>query len=154
MTIRKENNEGNKKPIHDQFNFQADAIGSLGIPEDQIPDGMDYLWVVESVNDKHDHAPIVKAMRKGWTAVPPDRHPNMVPWIGLGGAYKDMDRTAIRIGGLILMERPKNLGVQERRAEHERYNHTIKQAHELNKGFNDDNFQMRSFINDDGHESY
>lgn len=153
MTTHRENNARPKKPIHDQFNFQPEHLGSLGIPPEEIPDGMDYLWVVESVNDKPDHSHVVKAMRKGWISVPSDRHPELTPWIGLGGAYKDMDRSAIRIGGLILMERAKQLGIEERRRANEKYNQEVRQAKELNQGL-DDPYHMRTFINEESRDVY
>jgi|NOAtaT_7_FD_contig_71_2488720_length_6197_multi_3_in_0_out_0_5 hypothetical protein len=154
MTVRREKLMSPEKAIHEQFNFQADHMGSLGIPPEQIPDGTDYLWVVESVNDKPDHRPLALALRKGWKAVPPDRHPELTPGINLGGAYKDMDRSAIRVGGLILMERSKDLGYQERRQQNEYTNQVLKQAKWANDGMADPMVPWRTFIDEEKREVY
>lgn len=74
-----------------------------------IPDGWSYEWKVKSVLGKEDPAQEVEYARKGWEAVPADRHPEMMP--------KDARGRAIERDGMILMERPAEITAEARQIE-------------------------------------
>lgn len=75
------------------------------------PPGWDYQWKLKSVMGQDDIDRIRQNELNGWTPVPLDRHPEMMPrgWVG----------NVIEVGGLVLMERPK-LFTDEARAEEKR----------------------------------
>lgn len=73
----------------------------------EIPDGMVYQWLRESTLDVPDNSRIVECRRKGWSAVPPERHPDRV-FEGFLGRQSHM-KGYIHHKGLILFERPKEL---------------------------------------------
>jgi hypothetical protein len=64
------------------------------------PYGWHYEWRVDTVLNLRDPAKLVALRKRGWTAVPLDRHPHMMPSDWTGGNY-------ITRGGMILMEIPK-----------------------------------------------
>ena len=65
-----------------------------------VPHGWHYEWRVDTVLNLRDPAKLVALRKRGWTAVPLDRHPHMMPSDWTGGNY-------ITRGGMILMEIPK-----------------------------------------------
>lgn len=75
----------------------------LYVPKSQIPDGMEYAWVRESTLNEPDPDNMTDRMIRGWTPVPADRHPKMVP-PPLPG-YEGVTVSVIRRGGLILCEK-------------------------------------------------
>lgn len=83
------------------------------IPPEQIPDGVEYYWVRDSVFGEPDEHRIIEMQRKGWTFVPASRHPDRadaaVPW-----RPKTDKSNFIFEGGLVLCERPKEYGRIER----------------------------------------
>jgi hypothetical protein len=86
----------------------AEIMGHLGeiesgvdkfyIPTGEVPDGWDYNWKRKTIYNQEDPAYQVTLARGGWTAVPSNRHPGMMPsgWKG----------QTIERDGMILMERP------------------------------------------------
>ena len=95
----------------------------LYFPSDEIPQDMDYRWIREEFHGTPDMARVTVMTRKGWTPVPASRHPNFLSdctWTG--AAHKE---DIIRVQGLILCERPKELGLIE--------NKTLKSINEINK---------------------
>jgi hypothetical protein len=89
-------------------------VDPLYIDPEKIPGGFEYRWIRESTYDQPDTSRIVEMKRKGWTPVPAERHPEMVPEDFLG-------RTTHLKGfifhkGLILFERPKEVGALEQKA--------------------------------------
>jgi len=70
-----------------------------------IPDGMTYEWKRQSVYGQEDEDNMVNVQEYGqWTNVPADR-----PGHGRLGQKKYRERGEIGKGGLVLMERPKEL---------------------------------------------
>jgi len=65
----------------------------------KIPDGWSYEWKRRSVYGMEDPAYMVQLARTGWTEVPANRHPEMMP---KAGSFVTIERK-----GQILMERPK-----------------------------------------------
>lgn len=65
------------------------------IPPHYQPDGWKYLWRRTSVYGKEDPQYQVKLAQTGWTAVPADRHPDMMP--STGGPYETIDRDGMRL---------------------------------------------------------
>jgi len=100
------------KPVSSaRVNYDAlpdDDDDRLKIPRDQIPDGMDYQWVTDSVLGQPMPQRRNRFMRRGWRPVPASRHPDMMPE-GFQGE--------INIEGLVLMERPMELTIEARRRE-------------------------------------
>lgn len=95
----------------------------LYFPKEEIPEQMDYRWIREEVQGSPDRARITVMTRKGWTPVPASRHPNFLSdrtWNGT--LYKE---DVIRVQGLILCERPKELGKIE--------DQTLKARNQLNR---------------------
>lgn len=83
-------------------------VGSLDIPQEIIPPGVVYKWVLHSVYKSGD-VPIsnklANATKAGWDPVPYSRHPEIV-------TFDPMNRDShlrefIYRDGLILCERPK-----------------------------------------------
>jgi hypothetical protein len=97
----------------------------LHIPREIIPDDVDYFWVRESILGEPDTNRMVEMKRKGWTPVPADRHPDMVfdDFFGRLTHVKGF----IFQKGLILCERPKYLGQEERKRIEQR-NYQIMQS--------------------------
>lgn len=87
----------------------------LYIPPEIIPPGWEYYWVRESIRGVIDEGRIVEMKRKGWTPVPADRHPEMAfdDYLARGTSHLN---GFIYHKGLILFERPKEIGDEERRA--------------------------------------
>lgn len=75
----------------------------------RAPDGWTYEWKTRTVLGAEDPAAMVALARKGWEAVPSNRHPEMMP---LG--YKD---ASIERKGMVLMERPTELVDEARNIE-------------------------------------
>lgn len=76
------------------------------VDPDSIPDGWTYEWKRHSTHGKEDPAYHVQLLRAGWSAVPADRHPEMMPD---RGSYNTILRE-----GMILMECPTEI-VEDRR---------------------------------------
>jgi hypothetical protein len=76
-----------------------------------IPHGWHYEYRVDTVLNQRDPNKLVSLRKRGWTAVPLDRHPHMMPSDWTGGNY-------ITRGGMILMEIPK--ATEERLREQDR----------------------------------
>jgi hypothetical protein len=79
----------------------AEAPDKFNIPPGKIPDGWTYEWKMRTVLEKEYPAYQVSLANTGWTPVPMDRHPELMPK-GYKGKTVEMD-------GLILMERPKSI---------------------------------------------
>jgi len=88
------------------------------IPSYMIPEGMEYGWVRTSVFNEPDTGRLPEAMRKGWSIVPADRHPDRYFTDPFG--RNDVYSGHIFHKGAILCERPTELGNIERRAIAER----------------------------------
>jgi hypothetical protein len=95
---------------------------ALHIPQESIPYGWEYFWVRESTLGDPDLGRTTEMKKKGWTPVPAHRHPEM--------SYDDFLSRQLHLKGfifhkgLVLFERPKEIGDREREAL-EKYNEKI-----------------------------
>lgn len=79
-----------------------DSDASLYFPAHEVPEGMVYQWLAEEVLGAPNTSQLNLNKRKGWTPVPSERHPQYAS-TDFYGAQTD---PFIRIGGMILAERP------------------------------------------------
>jgi hypothetical protein len=88
--------------------LNEDSIDKFSVPQDYIPDGWEYEWKRKTVLGAEDPAYVVSTARAGWEPVDASRHPDFMPkgWKG-----------AIERDGMILMERPKEIGDDARARE-------------------------------------
>ena len=73
----------------------------------KIPEGMTYEWKRKSIMGMEDIESQVNYEANYWTPVPPERHPELM------GTRQTQARDIVR-GGLMLMERPKEISQQAR----------------------------------------
>ena len=90
-----------------------DAGDAFFIDRRIIPHGWHYEWRRDTVLNQRDPAYAVSLAKRGWRAVPLDRHPELMPTDWTGGNY-------IVRGGQILMEIPKVTHDRLRDAEKEK----------------------------------
>lgn len=97
----------------------------LYVDPDKIPPGWEYYWVRESILGEADLGRTVEMKKKGWTPVPASRHPEMCfdDFLGRQSHLKGY----IFHKGLVLFERPKEIGDKERKKQQE-YNAKILQS--------------------------
>lgn len=100
--------------VDPDFNLDFDAT--------KVAPGKRYLWVRENVLGQHDRENVSRRMRRGWTPVPAERHPEANP-PALPGETPD---PLIRRGGMLLMEIP----IEEARREDAAKLHANKQIME------------------------
>jgi hypothetical protein len=98
---------------------QAHYQSKLHVPRSKVPPDMTYSWVRESTLNEPDPDNVTDRMIRGWSPVPADRHPEMVP-PALPG-HEGIQVQIIRRGGLILCERPTR-DVQATRQDRDREN--------------------------------
>jgi hypothetical protein len=84
----------------------------LYVNPEYIPEGYECLWVRESIHDRPDTTNLVNMRRMGWEPASADRYPDMV-FDDYFGRLSHMKGYVYR-AGLILCERPKELGDMER----------------------------------------
>lgn len=84
------------------------------IKRSEIPDGMVYQGIRQSTFGEPDNSNVQQAIRAGWRAVPASRHPHLGP-LSLDGKPTE-GAEYIQAGGLILMERPKEMDDDQRAA--------------------------------------
>jgi len=84
----------------------VDGTDDFYIPEDVIPDGWTYEWKRHTTYGAEDPTYQVALARSGWTAVPSNRHPEMMP-------HNTPSSTILR-KGMILMECPTEI-IRERK---------------------------------------
>lgn len=101
--------------------YQMNARDPLFIQKEHIPEGWEYLWGRMSYDGgRPDMARELELNRTGWTPVPPERHPELVPKDYTGRISQTA--SVIQINGLMLLERPAIFGMEARR-ERERLNY-------------------------------
>jgi hypothetical protein len=83
---------------------RTQATGRLHIDKSKVPPNKVYAWVRESMLNEHDPANVQNRLMEGWTAVPADRHSELVPPVLPGEEDTAPKATLIRRGGLLLME--------------------------------------------------
>jgi hypothetical protein len=79
----------------------AEVQSMFHIDRASVPKGMRYEWKTEFVLGQHAREQLTQNLRNGWSPVPADRHPELVP-PPLPGQTAE---TVIRTGGHILCER-------------------------------------------------
>jgi hypothetical protein len=87
-------------------------------PKD-VPDGWSYEWKRHTTLGQEDPAYQVQIARRGWTAVPADRHPSYMPD---NGRFKTIDRK-----GMVLMERPQSISDEARDIELRKARNQVRQ---------------------------
>ena len=83
------------------------------VDESRVPDGMSYEWKRTAVLGVEDDEHQTNLQNNGWTPVPASRHPE------LAGLKAGKDAVIVR-GGLMLMERPKDLTDEAHRSDKRR----------------------------------
>lgn len=98
-------------------NLRMGYRGKLHIDPSDIPDGIDYIWVRHLVFGDPSWSRMAEMAGKGWTLVPPSRHPFLgsIDPTGRGAEAQPY----IMIGGSILCQRPKEFGEEEQRLDAE-----------------------------------
>jgi len=94
-----------------------------------IPSGICYQWKTETVMGMQARETLASNLKNGWSPVPAERHPELVP-PPLPGYPPD---TLVRRGGMILCEMPKDY-VMEDYANNERRTAEITAAKEAELG--------------------
>lgn len=121
--------------------------GPLDVPSDEIPDNMDYLWIRDTLIGDPSQSRFPEMKKRGWMPVPASRHPNLVegdaPW-------RPSDKSSyLFCKGLVLCERPKHFGEEERRLNHE-YNIKLLTGDASADFLSDPSFPLKVYKNDVG----
>lgn len=93
-------------------NFSGDEASSDQFTAPPAPPGWTYEWKTKTVLGKEDPAYTTALRRTGWTPVPRQRHPEMMPLDEMGDV--------IERKGQILMERPEEITQRFRQADRQR----------------------------------
>lgn len=101
------------REIHLRNIASMDYQDPLHIPEEIVPEGMDYSWATVSVLREPRPGRMIGLRRVGWEIVPAERHPELC----FAEASKDSIATTghIERTGLVLIERPTEYGDLEKR---------------------------------------
>jgi len=89
----------------------------LHIEPHLIPQNMEYKWITDSIMGDNSRSKIPAEKRMGWTPVPAENHPEMMPSMDFG--RKSHLDGYIHVKGLVLCQRPKRIGDIQRQLEHE-----------------------------------
>lgn len=89
------------KELREHLGDLDDGTDDFYVDPQSIPEGWTYEWKRHSTYGQEDPAYQVQLARAGWTPVPVDRHPDMMP-VGTS------DKTIMR-KGLLLMECPTEI---------------------------------------------
>ena len=93
--------------------YQMHGRDPFHIPKEKIPEGWEYVWGRMSYDGgRPDMARELELNRTGWTPVPPERHPDLVPKDYTGRVNQSV--SCIQINGLLLLERPEIFGIEDR----------------------------------------
>lgn len=112
--------EARAAEIMENLDGSEDYFGDeLHIPADLAPEGWEYQLKRVTVADKEDRHHQLGLLRLGWTPVPAERHPHLMPE-GYSGS--------IVIKGLMLMEKPKVLVDRARAREYNEARAQIRSA--------------------------
>ena len=93
-------------PKYANLDEDDDDGDRLRINKDEIPDGMDYQWVTDSILGQPAPQRRARFERRGWSPVPANRHDGKFMPRGFQGE--------INVDGLVLMERPLEISVRAR----------------------------------------
>ena len=83
------------------------ALNRFDLDERKIPPNMTYEWKCKTIMGAENTEGLINYEANGWTTVPPERHSELT------GSRASQMREIVR-GGLVLMERPKELTAQAR----------------------------------------
>lgn len=86
----------------------ASAGNRFDVDMGKIPPGMTYEWKAQTVMGFELTEQQIMQEANGWVPVPPERHPELT------GSRMAKDTKAIKRGGQILMERPKEITEESR----------------------------------------
>jgi len=108
-----ESRNSETRDIYRRSLMKTEFRDALYVDPRLIPEDMEYRWVRESCTQEPDDANVSDATREGWEAVPADRHPEL-------GSDNFLGRNSHMKGfiyrkGLVLCERPKDIGEIERK---------------------------------------
>ncbi len=106
--------------------FQDIEKGTLHLNTKDIPEGMVYSWITESILGEPQLTNVQSSFQNYWRPVPASRHPDLAA-PDIGGSFSNVDKNIIRRGGCILMERSKKIDDAER-AKYERVNQETQKA--------------------------
>ena len=94
----------------------SDTPDRLRIPRDQMPEGMDFLWVTDSIYGQPQTQSRAEFEKKGWTPVHPEDFDGQFD----GKFTPRGSQTEINVDGTVLMARPLELSqrakLKDRRA--------------------------------------
>lgn len=82
------------------------ALNRFDFDRRRIPPGMTYEWKRKNVLGKEDTEHLINLESNGWTAVPPERHPELAGRRTVG--------EEIVKGDMVLMERPEEITEEAR----------------------------------------
>lgn len=103
-------------------------VGKLFVPTEEIPPGYTYSWIAVEQLQVPDFSRADEQSAKGWTPVPRNRHPryrnggSLIP----GRAETDPYAQFIKVGGLLLCERPSGQVLEDKRAQQNATNEQIR----------------------------
>jgi len=108
--VRAERTE-EERDKHRRVMMNMNYDDKLYIDPSIIPDDVDYYWVRVTIRGEPDTSRMVQMQRKGWTAVPASRHPELA----IPDFFGRLDKFSeyIHQDGLVLCERPKEYGREE-----------------------------------------
>lgn len=112
--------QGHNKPRRTRRRKGTTQDNMFDLPVDEIPSDLTYEWKRLSNLGMEDPFYIAGLREQGWEPVPPSRHPNWVP--------PGYNQPNIIKGGLILMDRPKELTDEARREERQLARQQVREA--------------------------
>lgn len=107
-------------PVRTRRRKNVESEDQFWLPIDEIPEDTTYEWKRISVMGQEDPFYLARQREQGWEPVRADRHPNWLP--------PGYDQPHIIKGGLILMERPKELTDEARREERQLAKKQVREA--------------------------
>lgn len=113
---------------------EEDTNNRLHVPDEHIPDGMDYLWCTDSILGQPQPQWRANRERMGWRPVPAQRHDGMFMPKGYVGE--------INVDGTVLMERPLEYSIRHRQADIRRANDQVRNKELQIRGGQIDNVSL------------
>lgn len=108
-----ESRDTDRRENHRRSLMRTEFRDALYVDLKTIPEDLEYRWVRESCMQEPDDSNVSDATQEGWEPVPASRHPEL-------GSENFLGRNPHMKGfifrkGLVLCERPKDLGLVERK---------------------------------------
>jgi hypothetical protein len=126
-------------------NLKMQFVDKRYIDPSKVPADVDYWWVRMSVRGEPDLSRLPAMERVGWSPVPAERHPELLPRDSSGRLSNSSGH--IIIDGLILCERPKEYGVIEREISAEQQYKVMTGIPGLDNFMADPSMPMKVFVN-------